>query len=410
MKEGKGMKAMKKVFAVVLAMLLVVSLFTACSKTNGGADESPEPSSAAPATSTPPGESSGEPQEGSSGTGTVGYITDDFDHFSRDPLKIAYICNYLTWAWNAAISEALEKFGEYLNYDYTVYSANADFDLYINQIEVLASQGVEGFIFGIDDALEARTYEVGKELGVAFISESQPYRDDDGHNYWISVQQDQYNNGAQCVQWLADNYKNYWGDIDTSKLGLLVLDFSGVTSISEREPGCEDTFKALFPEASDNYIHGDLVSVENGFSAAGGQSLTSSTLIAHSDIEYWFVVGLVDDWSQGATRGVEDLKMEDRVLVTSVQADAFLNEMATGYDGNVYVSACAVSSAEFALNMAMGIVTILEGRATPETLWPEWKEEGDEYASMKLQGTMITKDTYQEFVDTHTVEALVGAK
>ncbi len=406
------MKPVKKIFAVILSILLVVSLFAACNKTDSATEESPAASSSAPAESSAPsedaGEDAGQPDEGGADTGTVGYITDDFDHFSREPFKIAYICNYLTWAWNAAISDALEKYTEYLNYEYNVYSSNDDFDLYINQIEVLATQGYEGFIFGLDDALRDRTYEVGKELDVVFIAESTPYRDETGHNYWISVQQDQYNNGVQCVQWLTDNYTNYWGEIDTSTLGLLVLDFSAISSIHEREPGCQDTFKANFPEAADNYVYGDLVSDANGFSAAGGQSVTTTMIVAHPEIEHWFVVGLVDDWAQGATRGIEDLQRTDSVLVTSVQADAFLNEMDTGYDGGVYVSACAVSSAEFALNMVMGLVTILEGRATPETLWPEWQESDGEYASLKVMGTMITKDTYQEFLDTHTVEALAG--
>ena len=399
---------MKRVFSMLFALLLVVSLFAACNNTKTDDEATAAPSSAAPETSEASSESAANPDEGTSDTGTVGYITDDFDHFSRDTLKIAYICNYLTWAWNAAISENLEALGEKLNYEYQVFSSNDDFDMYINQIEILATQGYEGFILGIDDALAPRTYEVCTELDVAFIAESTPYIDENGQNYWISVQQDQYNNGAQCVQWLADNYQTYWGDIDTSTLGLLVLDFSAVSGITQRAPGAEDTFKALFPEAAENYLHGDLVSVENGFSAAGGQSLTSTTLAAHPEIEHWFVVGLVDDWAQGATRGVEDLQMEDSVLVTSVQADAFLNEMDTGYDGGVYVSACAVSSAEFALNMVMGIITILEGRATAETLWPDWTEDGDAFASMKIQGTMITKDTYQQFLDAHTVDALIA--
>lgn len=400
------MKKAKKVISIIFAILMIATLLSGCSTTTGGESASP---SASPDVSVVPSES---PTASSSDmtTDTIGYLSDKFDHFSRDPLKIAYICNYLSWAWNAALSENFDKLGKVLNYEYTVYSANADFDAYVNQIEVLASQGTQGFILGIDDALAPRTYEVCTELGVAFIAESTPYRDDTGENYWISVQQDQYNNGAQCVQWLADNYTNYWKDpIDTSKLGILVLNFSPVSGINEREPGCMDTFKKLFPEAAANYYVGDLVSLENGFSAQGGNTMTSTVIIAHPEVEYWFVVGLVDDWSQGATRAIESLQKEDKVLVASVQADAFLNEMASGYTGDVYVGACAVSSTEFAIDLAAGLVAILEGRATVETLWPEWQDRGSTFASMKVQGTMITKDTYKDFVDKHTIDAMVAA-
>lgn len=391
------MKKTRKAAALILAVAIIAASFAACAKSGETtAAETPADTTAAAAAPS------------ASDTGTVGYLTDKFDHFSRKPFKIAYICNYLTWAWNAAISDSLSKLGKSLNFEYAVFSANGNFDDYINQIEVLANTGTQGFILGIDDALASRTYEICRELNVAFIAESTPYRDEQGLNYWISVQQDQYNNGANCVQWLADNYKAYWGDIDISKLGLLVLNFSVVSGINEREPGCRELFVKLFPDAAANYYVGDLVTIENGFSADGGNKMAAAMLTAHPEVEHWFVVGLVDDWASGATRAVEGLNMEDKVLVTSVQADAFMTEMNSGYQGDVYVAACAVSSSEFAANMAAGLVAILEGRATPETLWPEWLEGGSKYASMKIRGTMITKDTYQQFLDTHSVDFLVS--
>ncbi len=394
------MKNLKRVLSMLFAVLMLATLLAACASND---DSASSPSTAAEPASTNDTSSS----DLDSVEGTIGYLSDNYDHFSRDKLKIAYICNKLDWAWNAAISDYLEELGEVLNYEYTSYAANYDYDSYMNQIEILATQGYGGFVVGIDDALAVRTYEVCTELGVAFIAESTAFVDEDGNNYWTSVIQDQYYNGAQCVEWLAENYKTYWGDIDTSKLGLLVLDFSSVSGIHEREPGCKDTFESYFPEAMDNYIVGDLVSIEGGFSAQGGNTMTATTLATHPEIEYWFVVGLVDDWALGATRAVESMSMEDNVLAASVQADAFLSEMQNGYTGSVYVSACAVSSAEFAVNMASNIIAIMEGRATAETIWPEWLDEGSEYACMKIKGTMITSDTYQEFVDTHQLDYMV---
>ena len=406
------MKTAKKFFSLVFAVLMLTLLVTACNTTSGGTTTSATPSTApstAPSSAPPAAVSPSEAGTSSAGTAdTVGYLTDKFDHFSRAPFKIAYICNDISWAWNAAISESLEKLGKTLNYEYTPFSASGDHDKYINQITTLADQGVQGFICGVDDTLGGRVYEVCTELKVAFIAESTPMRDENGTNRWLSVVQDQYNNGAACVQWLADNYKNYWKDpIDKSKLGLLVLNFSVISGITEREPGCKDTFFKLFPEAQANYHVGDLVTIENGFSMQGGNQLSSAIIGAHPEIEKWFVVGLVDDWAQGAARAVETLGRTDDVLVSSVQADAFINEMKTGISDSCYVSACAVSSTEFAVNLALGVVTLLEGRATAQTLWPEYQVDG--FAQMKVLGTLITKDTYQQFIDTHTVEAYIAA-
>lgn len=402
------MKKAKRAASLFFAVLMIAALFTGCSTTSGSASPSPSASVTPSAVASPSDSAAASP---SSGKDTVGYLTDKFDHFSREQFKIAYLCNDVSWAWNKAISDTLDTLSKVLNYDYTIYSASGDDNAYITQLEIFAEQGVQGFITGVDNAIAPRVFELCTELKVPFVAESTPFLNEQGQDIWLSVQQDQYNNGAMCVEWLAANYKNYWKDpVDIKTLGLIVLDFSVISGIHEREPGCKDTFLKAFPDAAANYYVADLVSVENGFSMQGANSLTSQTIAAHPEVTKWFVVGLVDDWSMGAARAVETMGKTDSVLVASVQADAFINEMNTGNTDSVYKAACAVSSTEFAINMACNLITILEGRATPETIWPEWiANNGSKYASMKIKGTMITKDTYKEFVDTHTVDALVAA-
>jgi hypothetical protein len=74
--------------------------------------------------------------------------------------------------------------------------------------------------------------------------------------------------------------------------------------------------------------------------------MTSTIISGHNEIKKWFVVGLVDDWSLGATRAIEELQKEADCLVVSDQADAFINDLNSGAKGDVYVAACAVSTAE----------------------------------------------------------------
>jgi ABC-type sugar transport system substrate-binding protein len=412
------MKNAKRAASLLFAVLMLATLLAGCGTTSGGTTASPSPASSPSPSEVSPSaalasDSASAPvsEEPSADTpDTVGYLTDKFDHFSREKLKIAYLANDLSWAWNKAISDTFEDLADVLNYEYIAYSANGDQNNYLLQLQVLADQGVQGFITGVDNAIAPRVFEICTELKIPFIAESTPFLNEQGQDIWLSVQQDQYNNGAMCVEWLAANYKNYWKDeFETKDLGLLVLNFSVISGITEREPGCKDAFLKAFPEAAANYYVGDLVSIENGFSMQGGNTMTSSIIAGHPEVKKWFVVGLVDDWSMGAARAVESMGKTADVLVTSVQADAFINEMKTGNLDSIYCAACAVSSAEFAVNMACNLVTILEGRATAETIWPEWiADNGSKYASMKIKGSMITKDTYQEFIDTHTVEALVA--
>ncbi len=399
---------MKRLAAAVLALILALTLF-ACSKNTTeapSANESTAPSSASP--SIEPSESSVSDEETPpSNTGTTGYVTDDVDHFNRDPYKLVSLSLNTATTYVQMINDNLEDWGTVLNYTINIFNANQDYDAYLNEMYTQAGQGVDGFICGMDISLMPRVHEVCEELGVAYVGGPTAFTDDDMHIIAPSVNQDEYGNGAMTMQWLADNYADYWSDpIDPATLGLIIIDFSAVDGIHARLPGVQDTFLKEYPEAADNIYICDLLSHPNGFSNIAANELTAATITAHNEIEKWFVVGLVDDWAVGATRAVESLGKEDVVLVASDQADAFIAEMNTGYEGSVYVAGCAISTAELSGDMAACVVTMLEGRATPETIWPEWVRPGDSYPCIDLPGTMITKDNYQQWLKDTSFESL----
>jgi len=387
------MKKMKKLPAIILVLSMIFALCACGGSTNNDS---------APGGSAPPAGGGGNaPIQSTAEPPKEDIKLGEHDHFDRDPFKIAYICNTLTWAWNNALDQTLQKLAGIMNFEYTGWAANFDFDAYVNQIYVFYDMGYDGLILGVDDTLAARSYEVCSELGIAFVAESTAFMDEKGLCIWPSVQQANYVNGVKCVEWLADNYKSFWGEIDTSKLGLLVLDFTTVSGITERTPGAEEAFKRLFPEASRNFFHGDLLIYGTmGFSVQGGNDMAMAMFANNPEIEKWFVVANVDDWASGATRAAEALQMEDRVLAISIQADAFLNEMEGGYTGNVFVAAAAISSTVFAMRMAECLVTILEGRETAETLWPEWRDPGGKYPRYQISGEIITRDTYKAYLAT----------
>lgn len=395
---------MKRILAIILVAILALTLIS-CS--NSGTTASPSASAPASPSASVPASVEPSPSPSETEKDTIGYLTDKVDHFNRDPFKLASMALNTSTTYTQMINDNLTKWGTVFNYDITIYNANMDYDGYINTISVYAEQGYDGLVVGMDDALLPRIYEITQELKIPTVGMPTAYTDPDGHIIWPSVNQDEYANGALCMQWLADNYKNYWMDpIDEATLGLIVLDFSVVSGIHAREPGVHDTFVKEFPKAADNYFIGDLVSLENGFSVQGGNLMTSTIIAGHPEITKWFVVGLVDDWSLGATRAVEALGKEADVLVVSDQADAFINELNSGAKGNVYVGACAVSTAELTSYCAANLVTILEGRATPETIWPEWVRSGDKYPCIDVTGTMLTKDNYQKWLTDTSFETM----
>lgn len=384
----------KRLLAIILVLLMSLSLF-ACGDSSGGDDAQNSPSGTEDKT---PGPTS-EVKPGS----TVGYMTDDVDHFSRDPYTFAYMCNDLGWVFNRAIADNLKKLGEYFNYELLEYACMSNFDAYINQIMTYANNGIDGLILGTDDALVTRAFEVCEEYNIPCMAESTAFVDLNGTIVGASVVQDQYGNGALCMEWLAEHYSDYWDtDLsDSSAVGLIPITFSGVTGINDRVPGITDAFKEAFPNSADNIFVADLVSV--GFSVQGAYDLVSSQITSTDGIEKWLIVACVDDWATGATRAVESVGMEDDVLITCVQGNAFVNEMNSGYTGSTWVSCCYIPEKDFSENMAAGLVALVDGRATLDTLWPEDVPDGAKAPCKEIQGTMVTKDTYEEFLETQVI-------
>jgi len=406
---------MKKITAVILVVILALTLIS-CS---GGNSASTSPSAAAStapsaaASKSPSASASASPSSSSSpsasATSTVGYVTDKVDYFKRKPYKFATLSLNTATTYNKMINDNYANWGKVMNYTLFNYDAHMDYDGYINEISVLASQGYNGLFCGLDDALNPRVFELTQELKIACIGMPTAFTDKDSHVIWPSVNQDEYGNGAICTQWLADNYKNYWKDqLDKSKLGLITIDFSPVSGIHARVPGIKDKFDKLYPEASKNYYTADLVTNSNGFSNQAANEMTASIIAAHPEVTKWFVVACVDDWAVGATRAVEALNKAGDVLIVSVQADAFVNEMQSGYSGNVYVAGNAISTVDLTGLCAANLVSILDGRATAATIWPDQKKAGEKYPCIYVKGTMLTKDTYKSWQQKESFDTKIA--
>ena len=329
------------------------------------------------------------------------------DHWNRKPYKIASMALNTATTYTQLINENFTKWGKVFNYEAVIYNANMDYDGYINQIQVYADQKFDALLTGMDIALIPRIYELTQELKLPVVGMPTAFTDKDNHINWPSVQQDDVGNSTMCIQWLADNYKNYWKDpIDKTKLGLITITFSPVSGINDRIPGFEKTFKKLFPEAAKNYYLCDLVQNAAGFSNQAASEMVAATISSHTEIKKWFIATAVDDWSVGAERSIESLNKNDDVLIVSCQGDAFIDEMKTAPAKESYVGAAALSTVELTGLCAANLVSVLEKKVTPQTIWPEYVAKGDKFPCIYVKGTMITKDTYKDWLTKNSFDVV----
>ena len=393
---------MKKVFAVLLAILMVLTLF-ACNKTTGEPSTAPETSTAPSAE--PSTEPSAEPSADEStspmtditqNADEIGFFESGVDPQSRDTYEIVHMYPFTLLLYEL-MTQCFDHFSGRLNCNITPSTSEADYDKFIQNIEVLASQGnTDGFIVVIDADTAVRIKEVLDESGVPYLAWCNSVRDENGSEIIPCVGLAQYEASATTVQWLYDNCQTYWGDIDTSKIALLNSNASSNADLNDRAVGAEDKFNELIPNNAGVFT----IDMVNDFSQDTAYNKAAATFSANPDIEYWFSTNTVEMYSQGVARAVEQLQLDDKVLITDVGSDILCSEWESGYDGS-WVSCLAISNYLYAAPALCGMVALIDGTATWDSLWSDMRAPGDEYTFYGAANSMITKDSYKDYFNTY---------
>lgn len=391
---------MKKILALILALTMLFAL-TACG--GGGDDKDASSPAASPAASPdapadkPVDDKADAPADEPAVEGTIGWGTDPVDHFERDPYRIVYMVNFYLPV-NVGISNMFELWSEYLNVEYQVQDCQQNNENYLNYLETFAAQDIDGFILDFDPYVTDRIFELCTELELTWIPAINPVKDEAGNYLVPAVCINAYDMGVAQADFLAENYTKYWGDIDPSKIVMFGFDNTPVPDLHNRCVGSIERFEELFP--GNKTLTFDMAG--RAMSAEEGNDTLAAIITANPDCEYWFITSPAECFGLGATRCIESLLMEDRALVTCCDGAAVMEEWDGGYDGDVWVAAVHQAEVLYAEPIICGLIAMLDGRATAETLWPEHRDEGQNYSAVVLTPNVITRDNYVEFRENTT--------
>ena len=401
---------MKRIIAILLVLLLVVSM---CACGSGSSDTKPEDKPAqedtgkdttpAPADDkTDDEEPAEEPAEETPAEETpadvverVGYYDDPVDHFARDPYKFCY-CYTGPGALNDNMIDVFKRLGKLYNFELDEMNANNSADNYVQGVEVEYNKGVDGLFIDCDPTYQARVVELTEELGLPYVLLFNYLTDENGVNLAPSVVIDQSRSGRDTIQWYADRYKEYWGDIDMKDLCLLNLNYSTNPAFVERVQGSTEQFQKVFPGAAILEVDGVSTGAMN---AEAGYDITSQTISAHPEYKYWIIFACVEYYAQGACRYVETTDHPENFLITNSGSNCLPLEFEAGYDGTSWKVCYAVSDINYGGPAAMGLIAICDGRATEESLWQELRAEGDKCTLYVVDAVMVTKDNWSNFKD-----------
>lgn len=362
---------MKKTFSLVLAILMIFALFGCAASGDTTESAAPETTVEATETATP----------------------------TQETLDIVYLCASFTIQWCKDIATTLESLEDSLNFKLTSGDAQNDNEAYVTLVETYCDAQVDGFILNARPDINQRLYEIIEEAGIPVIFESNRIADADGNYLTSGVELDAYDCGAGCSTWVAENYESLGFDFsDETTVGFIGITMSSAPSFVNRFNGATETFAAAFPDA--NLFTADLVN-QGENSAEAAYTEVATILGANPTIESWVIVGVLDDWGQGAARAVEDASLEDKTILVSVGGEVLTVEWDGGYEG-CWVMCNYFNVMDYSKLLAPAICSVARGETTVEDLWPDWTVDGSSFSSVKISGEAATIDTYEAIRTEHT--------
>ena len=161
-----------------------------------------------------------------------------------------------------------------------------------------------------------------------------------------------------------------------------------------RYTASEKKFLEYYPGNDANVFSAD--GVVGKMDAQTGYDLTAPIISGHPEIKYWFIVGVLEQYAQGAANAAEDLGVGANTMATTVNSDVLCGMWDTGYDGP-FVSCVAVSPAMYSAPSISALLAIIEGKATFDTLWASRRAPGDQYTVYNMNTEIVTKETYKNY-------------
>ena len=199
---------------------------------------------------------------------------------------------------------------------------------------------------------------------------------------------DNYAFGNDMFQWCIDYAKKNWTDSNVNNTGGMFLGYSVVPVLELRHKGAKDNWaKNGYKPANFYFVDGVGGGGANPMNAQVGYDLSSATMAAHPEIKYWVACGFFDDYSDGIARAADAAGKSNNVISSTAGGTGLINHWDAGETGGAWKSAIFTDQRLYAEPIFNGLYAMMSGKATAETLWPQWinRSKGDKYASLVLR-------------------------
>lgn len=392
---------MKKVMAILIAMLMVFSLF-ACS--NQPATASPDTETSTPPASTEPSApatTTDDTAAPSTDKIEIGRFDPSVDYTKNERYKIAYMYSGTSFLYQL-FDVAFKAWADRMNVEYIGYSA-PDSDQFLTTIQTYIDQGYDGLIVDPDSTIYPALVDIMADSNMPWMGGMSMALDPDGNLMHPFVGFLDYGFGYDMFKWCIDYAKENWKDSTPENTGGIFIGYSTNPQLDSRAKGSLDSWNdGGYLES--NYFFGD--GVTGDFTSQTAYTLASTYMAANPDIKYWIACGFYDDYTMGCVSAARDAGKAETTVCSTAGGSTLFAQWDEG-ETSSWKHAVYTDQRLYAEPIFCGLYAMVTGQATAETLWPEWVDhsKGYKYATLLLPSVSMTHDMYKEymaFVDKFT--------
>jgi predicted small lipoprotein YifL len=409
---------MKKVLAIILALVLVFALFACGTKkpetSAPAASPSAAPGTAEPGASEPAGEKKS-PYPNANPDGTINldkiaHYDKNYDYTQNEKIKCTYISQDGGPLYQQS-ADAYEHWTPLYNMEWAGFiSSNGDADLYMTSLQNQLDQGVRAFILDPDSTIFPSVADLMDDYpDTAWMSQMSAPRDGTsgegvppgGHMIHPYVGFDNYDAGVQVtnklLEWKEENFK----DVPWSDFAFVAMAFSTAPPLNERVQASQDIWLKT-TGSLDNFFVADCVST--GINLQGGIEAVTPVITTNSQYKYWLVQGLIDDFAIAAATVLDQQGKTDTSCVVCFGGSGLQMQWDAGTQ-NAFRYALFTAQNLYAEPIIGAVYAFLQGWATPETIWPSWIKwndkggEGKSYPQLRLPTVWLEPDTYKHYLE-----------
>ena len=405
---------MKKVLALVLAVLLAVSLFACGTKDTPKDSNSPAPSSSGNV-KTPNAN-----PDGSINLDKVAHYDADYDYTQNEKVKVCYISQAGGPLYQQSAA-AYEHWAPLYNLEWAGYiSANNDADLFLTTLQNMLDQGVKAFILDPDTTVVPTVKDMmDKYPDAKWMSQMAAPRDGatgdgvpiGGNMVNPYVGFNNYDAGWQvakkCIEWKEETYP----DVPWSEVAFLACNYSTSAPLLERVMACKDIWQETTGGMA-GYFEADCAA--GGFSMQSAIDAVSPIVSTNTEYKYWIVNGLVDDFAQGAASVLGQQGLSDTSCVATFGGSGLQMQWDMG-QFDCFRYALFTAQNLYAEPIIGGVYAFLQGWATPNTIWPSWVMwndhgiDGNTFPQLRLPTVWLEPDTYKHYLEWTDMYAKASA-